>query len=84
MASPLTALAQAWPSKPIKVIVNFPPGSAADPIACAISLPLLKDRIAGLGGEVALMTPAQFGAKAHEDTARFGKLIKDRHIMGDR
>ena len=29
------------------------------------------------------MTPAQFGAKAHEDTARFGKLIKDQHIMGD-
>ncbi|WP_092757077.1 tripartite tricarboxylate transporter substrate binding protein [Rhodoferax sp. OV413] len=43
----------------------------------------VKDRIAGLGGEVAPMTPAAFGAKAHEDTARFGKLIKDRHILGD-
>lgn len=43
----------------------------------------VKDRIAALGGEVAPMTPAEFGAKAHEDTARFGKLIKDRHIMGD-
>ena len=43
----------------------------------------VKDRIAGLGGEVAPMTPAEFGAKAHEDTARFGKLIKDRRIMGD-
>lgn len=43
----------------------------------------VKDRIAGLGGEVAPMTPAEFGAKAHEDTARFGKLIKDRHILGD-
>ena len=43
----------------------------------------VKDRVAGLGGEVAPMTPAEFGAKAHEDTARFGKLIKDRHIMGD-
>ena len=43
----------------------------------------VKDRIAGLGGEVAPMTPAEFGAKAHEDTARFGKLIKDRHIAGD-
>nr|WP_315428038.1 tripartite tricarboxylate transporter substrate binding protein [uncultured Albidiferax sp.] len=43
----------------------------------------VKDRIAGLGGEVAPMTPAAFGAKAHEDTARFGKLIKDRRILGD-
>lgn len=43
----------------------------------------VKDRIAALGGEVAPMTPAEFGAKAHEDTARFGKLIKERHIKGD-
>ncbi|WP_232290755.1 Bug family tripartite tricarboxylate transporter substrate binding protein [Polaromonas naphthalenivorans] len=43
----------------------------------------VKDRVAGLGGEVAPMTPAEFGAKAHEDTARFSKLIKDRHISGD-
>ncbi|MFC5523187.1 Bug family tripartite tricarboxylate transporter substrate binding protein [Polaromonas jejuensis] len=43
----------------------------------------VKDRIATLGGEVAPMTPAEFDAKAHEDTARFGKLIKERHIMGD-
>ena len=43
----------------------------------------VKDRIAALGGEVAPMSPAEFGAKAHEDTARFGKLIRERHIMGD-
>ena len=29
-----------WPSKPIKVVVNFPPGGAADTIARAISQPL--------------------------------------------
>lgn len=43
----------------------------------------VKDRIAGLGGEVSPMTPAEFATKAHEDKARFGKLIKDRNIMGD-
>ncbi len=43
----------------------------------------VKDRIAALGGEVAPMTPAEFGAKAHEDTARFGKLIRERRIVGD-
>ncbi|MGH6625915.1 MAG: Bug family tripartite tricarboxylate transporter substrate binding protein [Burkholderiaceae bacterium] len=43
----------------------------------------VKDRIAALGGEVAPMSPAEFGAKAHEDTARFGKLIRERQIKGD-
>ena len=43
----------------------------------------VKDRIAALGGEVAPMTPAEFAAKAQADTARFGKLIRERRIVGD-
>ncbi|WP_048441978.1 tripartite tricarboxylate transporter substrate binding protein [Caenimonas sp. SL110] len=39
LAAP-SAFAQAWPSKPIRVIVSFPPGGAADQIARAISQPL--------------------------------------------
>lgn len=37
---PLAAVAQAWPAKPVRVIVNFPPGGAADQIARAIGQPL--------------------------------------------
>ena len=48
-----------------------------------LAMPAVKANIAGLGGEVSPMTPAEFGAKAHEDTARFGKLIKDQNISGD-
>jgi tripartite-type tricarboxylate transporter receptor subunit TctC len=40
LLAPLAAVAQAWPSKPIRVVVNFPPGGAADQIARAISIPL--------------------------------------------
>jgi tripartite-type tricarboxylate transporter receptor subunit TctC len=35
-----SALAQAWPDKPLKVIVGFPPGGAADQIARLVSTPL--------------------------------------------
>ena len=39
LASPF-AMAQGWPSKPVRVIVNFPPGGAADQLARAIGQPL--------------------------------------------
>ncbi|RYF41832.1 MAG: tripartite tricarboxylate transporter substrate binding protein [Comamonadaceae bacterium] len=35
-----TGSGQAWPSKPVRFIVSFPPGGAADQIARAISQPL--------------------------------------------
>ena len=48
-----------------------------------LASPAVKGGIAGPRGEVAPMAPAEFSAKAHEDTARFGELIKDRRTADD-
>jgi len=43
----------------------------------------LKERIAALGGVPAPMSPAEFAAKAAEDSKRFGAIIRERKIVGD-
>jgi tripartite-type tricarboxylate transporter receptor subunit TctC len=43
----------------------------------------VKERIAALGGDASPMTPAQFHAKAMEDSQRFGAIIRERGIQGD-
>ena len=64
------ARADTWPTKPVRLIVNFPAGGAADQIARAISQPLaqalgqpvLVDNRGGaggnLGGDIAAKSPA--------------------------
>jgi tripartite-type tricarboxylate transporter receptor subunit TctC len=71
--SPLAARAQpdAWPAKPIRVVVNFPAGSSPDVLARAVSLPLQQalgqpvvvDNRAGASG----MIGADLVAKAVPD-----------------
>jgi tripartite-type tricarboxylate transporter receptor subunit TctC len=70
---PLNALAQAgaWPSKPIKIVVPYPPGGSSDIIARSISVPLsealgqtvIVENRAGANGNLG----ADFVAKAPAD-----------------
>jgi tripartite-type tricarboxylate transporter receptor subunit TctC len=54
------AHAQSWPAKPIKVIVNFPPGGAADqlarivgqPLSEALGQPVVIENRGGAGGNI--------------------------------
>ena len=48
-----------------------------------LASPAMKDRIQALGGVPAPMTPAEFQAKAAEDSKRFGGIIRERKIVGD-
>ena len=58
--APQAVLAQAWPAKPIKVIVNFPPGGAADqlarmvgqPLSEALGQPVIIENRGGAGGNI--------------------------------
>ena len=43
----------------------------------------VKERIAGLGGEAASMTPAEFGERGRADSVRFAAFIKAAGIKGD-
>jgi len=43
----------------------------------------IQDRIIAIGGEALPLTPAQFGAKAQEDSQRFGAIIRERKIAAD-
>ncbi len=49
----------------------------------ALATPAVRERIAAIGGVPAPMTPVEFGAKAAEDSKRFGAIVKERKIVGD-
>lgn len=60
LAAPLVAFAQAYPSKPVRIVVTFPPGSTPDIVGRALatrlekamSQPFVVENRAGAGGNI--------------------------------
>lgn len=71
LIAPLGAAAQEWPSKPIRMIINFAPGSSPDvlgravatPLSQALGVPVVVENRTGAGGIVG----AEAAAKAPGD-----------------
>lgn len=93
MSAADAALAQAWPSKPISMIVPFPPGGVADtvarPVAEALSKELgqsviVENRL-GAGGAVGMAAAARAGADGHTvlmTLSSISILPEADHILG--
>jgi len=73
---PLQALAQSWPDKPVRFIVPFPPGSAADAVA----------RIVGqsLGGQLGqqLVIDNRVGASGNVGALAVARAAPDGYTLG--
>ena len=71
LMTPLGAIAQDWPSKPIRLVINFAPGSSPDvlgravatPLSQALGVPVVVENRSGAGGIVG----AEVVAKAPGD-----------------
>jgi tripartite-type tricarboxylate transporter receptor subunit TctC len=75
MPTPSWAQAAAWPSKPVRVIVNFPPGSSPDVLARAVSQPLQQ----ALGQPVIIENRA--GASGMIGAGAVAKSVPDGHTL---
>ena len=81
---PLGVNAQAWPTKPIRVIVTFSPGGSSDivarliaaPLQAALGQPVIVDNKPGAGGTIGARGARRLHAAAHQQRA-------GQHLAGD-
>ena len=73
LAAPVAALAQTWPSKPIRLIVPYPPGGGVDYLARLMSkdlsdrlgTPLIVDNVGGANGSIGAQALARAPADGY-------------------
>lgn len=83
------AQTDAWPGKPIRIVVNFPPGSSPDVLARAISLPLqqalgqpvLVENRAGASGTIGADLVAKSAADGYTLLMTAGSTITTNPLI---
>ncbi|MGQ0510119.1 MAG: Bug family tripartite tricarboxylate transporter substrate binding protein [Betaproteobacteria bacterium] len=86
---PSLALAQAWPSKPVRIVIAFAPGGAtdvavrsvADPVSQAIGQPVVIENRAGASGAVAADAVLRAGADGYTLLATADVMASTPHLF---
>jgi tripartite-type tricarboxylate transporter receptor subunit TctC len=68
--------AQAWPAKPVRFIVPFPPGGSVDP-------DVRKTLTETLGMDLIVSSPEALQKWLVAEMQRWGKVVRDNNIKAD-
>ena len=86
----LLAPAQPFPSKPVRIIVGFPPGGGTDIVARlhsdsikVLQTPEVKEKLVAQGTDPVGSTPEEFGAFMKAETAKWARVIREANIRAD-
>lgn len=77
LALPVTVLAQAYPSKPVRVVVPYPPGSTPDIVGRTLSERLQK------GFDVIASSPEEFSRWIRAESEKWSNVIRASGATAD-
>ena len=76
----VTAAAQDYPSRAVRIIVPYPAGGSVDNIARAVAHADLRDKLNGMGLDPVASTPDDFSRFWVAESSKWGKVVKDAKI----
>jgi len=89
---PSMAQAQAWPSRPVKIVVSFPPGTTPDTVARVVApklqeslgQPVIVENRAGAGGNVAADAVAKSPADGYTLLVSTNAAVATNKVLYDK